>query len=177
MGVVIKFPGADLNFWTQIPKVSHLKTNGHRRRNNGPVRVLATAMKMTRKMHMKNSNKVFMKCESRGKKELFLKLLLSYDFKYVYVVKVPYYVFPKSLYIQIKLHTWKTINSLWEIGRWLNIWDHPMCTRVNIAGLRLRSLEGLLESFGTSGNLRFWDSYLIPYFLFSDKNGSLYLFV
>lgn len=175
MGVVIKFPGADLNFWTQIPKVPYLKTNGHRRRDDGLVRALAIAMTMTLKMHMKNSNKVFMKCESRGKKELFLKLLLSYDFKYVYVVKVPYYVFPQSLYIQIKLNTCKKINSLWEIRRWLNIWDHPMCTRVNIAGLL--SLEGLLARFGTSGNSRFWDSFLIPYFLFSDKNGSLYLFV
>lgn len=116
-----------------------------------------------------------MKCETREKKELFLKLLLSYDFKYVYGVKVPYYIFPKSLYIQIKLNTWKKINSLWEIGRWLNIWDHPMYTRVNIAGLL--SLQGLLARFGTPGNLRFWDSFLIPYFSFSDKNGSLYLFV
>lgn len=175
MGVVIKFPGADLNFWTQIPKVPYLKTNGHRRRDNGLVRALAMAMTMTLKTHMKNSNKVFMKCETREKKELFLKLLLSYDFKYIYGVKVPYYIFSKSLYIQIKLNTWKKINSLWEIGRWLNIWDHPMYTRVNIAGLL--SLQGLLARFGTPGNLRFWDSFLIPYFSFSDKNGSLYLFV
>lgn len=37
------------------------------------------------KMHMKNSKKVFMKCESRGKKVLFLKLIYYfYDFKYIY---------------------------------------------------------------------------------------------
>ena len=65
--VVIKFPGTDLNFWTQIPKALHLETHWHGGRNDEPtVSAPAVAKTMTLTVCVRSSNTVLMKCESRG---------------------------------------------------------------------------------------------------------------
>lgn len=78
MWVGIKFPGTDLNVWTQIPKVLYFKMTWHRRRDNELlVSALVITTTVTWKMHGKSFNKVFVKCETR-KKEFFLKLVYCF---------------------------------------------------------------------------------------------------